>query len=130
MELNLYFDVENGIIVTKAVGEVINENVKKTINEAFELSTKHNCTKLLFDISGCSETQPIAEGFHFMKDGLMNAGLTLNHKCAVFYNPEIYPEERAKFIENVVTNRANPKFKVFKQFNEAAEWLKSEDLQN
>ncbi len=124
MKLNLYFDVENGIIVTKAVGAAITENVKITMKKALELSKEHDCTKILFDISKCGEAQPIAEGFHFMKDGFMLLGYTPTHKCAVFYNPEIYPEERAKFIENVVTNRANPMFKVFKQFDDAAEWLK------
>src|SRR5262245_25567237 len=105
MKLETYYDSKNGIIVASAIGEITNENVKITLKEAMELSKQNNCLRILFDITGCSEPQPLIYGYQQMKDGLISEGLSLKHVCAVVYNPVTYPEDRAGFIENVVSNR-------------------------
>jgi hypothetical protein len=48
------------------------------------------------------------DGFNLMSDLNKNTGLTVSHRTAIFYDFNIYPNERARFIENVVSNRANP----------------------
>ena len=125
MKLDTFFDSENEIIVAKPEGDMTSENVKLAIKKTMELSGEHDCYRLLFDITLCREAQPLIYGYQHMKDGLITGGMSLQHICAVVYNPELYPEDRADFIENVVINRTNPKFKMFKTADEAVDWLKS-----
>ena len=125
MELSVYYDERKNIVVAIPVGSVTTDNVKKTIVKALEISKKNNCLDLLFDISKCQVDRGIIEGFNDMQNVQQLTGITFMHKCAVIYNPEIYPDERARFIENVVTNRPNPDYKMFTNSEEAIKWLKS-----
>jgi len=59
-----------------------------------------------------------------MSDLNKNTGLTVSHRTAIFYDFNIYPNERARFIENVVSNKANPRLRYFTDMKEAIEWLK------
>jgi len=123
MELTVYFDDANKILVAKPLGEVTTENVKETTKQAIELSKKYNCNYLLFDIRQCFEAQSIIQGFESMSKIGETTGLTALQKCACVYDPKNYPEERAKFIENVVTNRLSNAFKFFTNPEEAISWL-------
>ena len=124
MKLTAYYDRENEVVFAVADGQVTTENLKATTRKALELSKKHNCYHLLFDITKCTESQSILQGFLDMENMEKTTGLTFKHKCAVIYNPAIYPNERARFIENVVTNRINPDFKMFTRQQKALAWLR------
>ncbi|MDH5414206.1 MAG: hypothetical protein OEW87_08710 [Flavobacteriaceae bacterium] len=52
--------------------------------------------------------------------------MTVSHRTAILYDFNIYPNERARFIENVVSNRANPQLSYFSDMKEAIEWLKKQ----
>jgi hypothetical protein len=123
IEVTSLYNEEQGIIITTPVGEITMENVKTTVNEALKLSKVHHCNLLLFDIRKCSARQTLLDGFQGMRDMKSTTGLDYGHKIAVIYNPQFYPEERAQFIENVVTNRANPKFRMFTDIAEGTNWL-------
>lgn len=112
-----------GIIVTTPVAKITVENVRTTVDKALMLSKKHNCNLLLFDIRGCPVGQTLLDGFQGMSSMKESVGLNYNYKIAVIYDPKIYPRERAEFIENVVANRANPKFRMFTDFKEGESWL-------
>jgi hypothetical protein len=77
----------------------------------------------LFDIRNCPIKQTLLDGFQGMRNLKDSTGLDLTYKIAVVYNPDIYPKERAQFIENVVENRANPTYKMFTDIDEAMAWL-------
>jgi len=124
MELTVYYDYENDIVITVPIGDVTTENVKTGAMKALEFSTQYNCNYLMFDIRQCKEAQPIIQGYYDMKDMAKTTGLTPSHKCAVVYDPGKYPEERAQFIENVIANRPNPTLKMFKTTEAAHEWLR------
>jgi hypothetical protein len=123
MDLETYYDNGNNIVVAKPIGEVTTDKVKETSKKVLELSRNYNCNFLLFDMRLCSEGQSIIRGFESMSKLGETTGLTSLHKCAFVYDPENYPEERAKFIENVVTNRASNAFKFFTNYEEALTWL-------
>jgi hypothetical protein len=124
MELTAYFDEENNVVVTTPVGEVTLENVKATTREALILSEKHTCYSLLFDIRQCPIGQSLSDGFWVMQDMKETLGLDYRYRVAIVYNPEIYPQERAQFIENVVVNRGNPNFKLYIELDQALAWLR------
>ena len=123
MELTIYFDDVNKILVTNPIGEVTTENVKETIKQALAISKEHNCEFLLFDTRKCYLGQSLIEGFEAMSKIGESIGMSPKYKCAIVYNPVNYPEERAKFIENVVTNRLSNAFKFFTNLEEAILWL-------
>jgi hypothetical protein len=110
-------------VITVPKGDVTTENVKISAMKALEFSIQHSCNYLLFDIRKCKEAQPIIQGYYDMKDMERTTGLTNSHKCAIVYDPAIYPEERAQFIENVVANRPNPMLKMFTSTEDAHDWL-------
>lgn len=126
MELTAYFDQGNKVIVVESVGEVNTENIKATATKALELSKQHNNNLLLFDITKCSVGQSATQGFQDMQNMSETTGLTLDYKSAIVYDPNIYPTDRARFIENVVFNRGNQRFKVFTDRHEALKWLKKD----
>lgn len=123
MELSARYDSKTNIIVATPIGEVTNENIIATIAKGLELSKQYNCNLLLFDISKCQIGQSLMDGFNLMSDLNKNTGLTVSHRTAIFYDFNIYPNERARFIENVVSNRANPRLRYFTDMKEAIEWL-------
>ncbi len=123
MELSAYYDNSKNIVFAKPVGEVTTENVKETKRKVLELSTINNCNFLLFDTIQCFLGQSIIEAFEAMSKIGETFGLTAKQKCAIVYDPNNYPEERAKFIENVVTNRTSNAFKFFTNSEDAISWL-------
>ncbi len=123
MELTAYYDNDNKIVFAKPIGEVTTINAKETTKKALELSKEYNCNSLLFDIRQCFLGQSIIEGFEAMSKIGETIGLTSNYKCAVVYDPNNFPDERANFIENVVKNRTNYNFKLFTGPEEALTWL-------
>ncbi|MEQ8360405.1 MAG: hypothetical protein RH860_13015 [Cytophagales bacterium] len=50
-------------------------------------------------------------------------GFQFDDIIAVIYNPSIYSKERAAFVETIVENRANPRFKMFTNKDNALNWL-------
>lgn len=124
VDLNIYHDKQNGIIVTEATGPLTTESVRNGIENALICSREHTCELLLFDLRKCTVERPILEGFIDIHDLMRFEGLTFRHKLAIIYNPVLYPEDRARFIENVVVNRPNPPFRMFREKKEAIAWLK------
>lgn len=124
MQLFGYYDTSRDIVAIRAVGPVTKENARKTAQEALELSRQNNCFRLLFDLRECEEGQSIIRGFETMENMEKSIGLSSDYKCAVVYDPEKYSPERAKFIENVATNRPNPAFRMFTNMDQAIHWLK------
>lgn len=123
IEVTAYYNEEYGIIITTPVAEVTMENVRTTVKEAMKLSEVHKCNLLLFDIRNCPIRQTLLDGFQGMSNMKDSMGLDYSYKIAVVYDPGIYPKERAEFIETVVTNRANPKYKMFTDIEEGMVWL-------
>jgi hypothetical protein len=124
MELSARYDSESDVIIATPIGEVTKGNIIVTIAKGLELSKQYNCNLLLFDISKCKIGQSLIEGFNLMRDLNKNTGLTVSHRTAILYDFNIYPNERARFIENVVSNRANPRLRYFTEMKEAIDWLK------
>jgi len=124
MELTVFYDKDSDIIVTRALADITMENIRTASIKALELSNEHNCNNLLIDLSECPVGQTLMDGFWGMQDMGKSTGLTHKHCCAVIYNPDLYPEDRAQFIENVVANRINPSLKMFKKSDEAMKWLR------
>jgi hypothetical protein len=75
-------------------------------------------------MTDCPEGQSIFQGFTDMQNLQLTTGITYRHRCAIVYNPDLYTEERARFIETVVTNRPNPVFRMFTNKRDAMKWLK------
>lgn len=124
MEITSYYDTKNGVVYTTPVGEVRIDNVKATAKKALELAIKHRCKLLLFDIRNCPVKQTLLEGFQSMQNVKETLGFDNTYWIAIVYNPDIYPEDRAQFIETVVANRANPKYRMFKEADDAYSWLR------
>lgn len=123
MNITYHFDEENKIIVITPIGQVNYHNVKETTSVALEVSKQKKCFLLLFDIRKCPVGQGISEAFETIKDLDDVLGLSFLHKTAVIFDPSIYPKERASFIELVVTNRPNPKYKMFSNYEHGVSWL-------
>jgi len=123
MDLTLKFEKENGIIISRPRAPINKENVWQTLAKTVEYSKSHNCYLLLFDIRQCSVDRPLMEGFFDMQNLLQIKGVSIKHKMAILYDPSLYPEERARFIENVVVNRPNPTYRMFDDKKEAIRWL-------
>jgi hypothetical protein len=130
MELVVFYDNKNHIVVAVPKGSVTSENVKATAEKALEFSKQHDCKFFLFDIRSCREAQPLIEGYHTMQDMRKTTGLEMHHKCAILYDPSTYSEQRAQFIEDVVANRPNPHLKVFKTLEAVHEWIKELKSEN
>jgi hypothetical protein len=123
MELTVYFDSVKNIVIAEPIAEVTTDNVRETIKQSLVISKEHNCDFLLFDTRKCYLGQSIIEGFEAMSKIGESIGMSPKYKYAIVYNPANYPEERAKFIENVVTNRLSNAFKFFANMEEAIMWL-------
>lgn len=123
MELTLQYDKESDIIIIKALADITAENIRISSEKAIELSKKHHCNNLLIDLSECPIGQSLIDGFWSMQDMEKSFGLSFKYNCAVIYNPKLYPDDRAQFIENVVANRINPILKMFSSAEEARKWL-------
>jgi len=128
MELTVFYDKDKDIVVARPHAEITMDNIRVTVMKALELSNEYNCNYFLFDLRKCPSGQSLIEGFWGMQDMKQSTGLMLHHCCAVIYNPKLYPEERALFIENVVANRINPTLKMFKNPDEAMKWLREKRL--
>lgn len=89
-----------------------------------DLAKQHQCNHLVFDIRKCKPTKTLVDAYWMMQSLESLAGLDVSYKCAIIFDPSVYPENRADFIEDVVVNRPNPPFKMFKNLDEAFEWLK------
>lgn len=124
MELTVYYDYENHIVIAIPAGPVTTENIKTTTAKAIEFSKQYDCNFMLFDIRECKVGQSLMQGFYDMQDMRKTTGLSIAHKCAIVYDPVKYPENRAEFIENVVANRPNPTIKMFKTTEEAHQWIR------
>lgn len=124
MELTVYYDYENHVVIAVPAGPVTTENVKTTATKAIEFSKQYDCNFMLFDIRNCREGQPLIQGFYDMQDAGKTTGLSIFHKCAIVYDPVKYPDDRAQFIENVVANRPNPTIKMFKTTEAAHGWIR------
>jgi len=125
MEVTVYYDNESDVVVTVPKGDITTENVKTGASKALELSKEHNCNYMLFDIRECREAQPVVQGYYDMQDVEKTTGISKHHKCAIVYDPVKYPDDRAQFIENVVSNRPNPMFKMFTSTEDAHSWIQS-----
>ncbi len=125
MELRVYYDTDNEIIIAKPAGNITNDNINTTFSKALEYSKKHDCNFLLIDIRKCTIAQSEIDGFLFMKDMTQKTKLSLEHWIAVVFDPMLYPKERAQFIENTVVNRPNPSYRMFMFIDEAILWLKN-----
>lgn len=124
MELTSHYDRKKKIISVCLIGDITIDYIKYSVDRALELSAKHKCNLLLFDIRKCKENQSLIEAFGLMQNTTASLGFSFEHKVAVVYDPENYSEERADFVENVVVNRPNPHFKFFLSLNVAEKWLK------
>ncbi len=124
MEITVDYDRDQDIVITRPVAEITKENVRLAVKKALEISKRNNCYNLLFDTRKCPVGHTLVEGFLTMRDMKQNIGLSYNYKVAVLYNPSTYPESRANFIETIVSNRANPPFKMFRNKSNAIKWLK------
>jgi hypothetical protein len=123
MELTLSFDSTADMVLAKPIGEVTTENVLDASKKTFEFAQRHDCRRVLFDITACAEAQSLLEGFQVMGAFGSATGFSVHHRLAVFYDPAIYPNTRAKFIEDVVYNRPNPQLRMFDSREAALGWL-------
>ncbi|MBN1952158.1 MAG: hypothetical protein JW801_13230 [Bacteroidales bacterium] len=127
MELSIQYKKDLGIVETVATGEINTENIYDAGHQSFEYSKKMNCLNLLVDIRKCTVTRSKMEAFLDMEKFMELTGLGYQYRCAVIFNPETYPVDRALFIETVVRNRPNPRFRMFSNRDEALKWLKENE---
>jgi hypothetical protein len=123
MELNILFNETTGIVMAKAIGDIVKENIHTTIIEGINAGNRHGSNRLLFDITECAVGQSLAEGLAAMENIAKLPGMTYLHRVAIIFDPAKYPSERAHFIENVVNNRPNPAYRVFTAEKAAIDWL-------
>lgn len=123
MELDVYYSTEHSIVIARPIGPVSRENVTKTIKRAMEVCKEHSCNYGLFDIRKCPVGQSMAQGFDLMQNLEKAFGVSIDFKMAVVYDPSLYPDDRARFIENVVVNRVNASYRMLKSMDEALAWL-------
>jgi len=127
MNISICYDEAEKAVIATPADEINNENVRLAASKALELSREHDCRRILFDIRKCTIGQTQIEAFFFMKEMGEKAGFSVEQRIAIVYDPELYPAERAEFIENVVVNRVNPPFRMFTSMGEALRWLKRTD---
>jgi hypothetical protein len=125
MEFVTEFDEVNKIVITEGTGEVNSEYVRTAAAEAMKIAGEHDCHNFLFDIRPAYVVRSLVAGFQDMSNLGETTGLSLRDRVAVLFSPSSYPEDRARFIENVVTNRSNPVYKMFTDKQSAIDWLKS-----
>ena len=124
MELTAYYDRGNDIVVAKPVAEITAENIKLGALKILKIAEKNHCCYLLVDLRKCPIGHSLVEGFLTMQNMKKSTGLSYKYKVAIVYDPTLYPDDRANFIETIVANRANPSFKMFKKTTDAMKWLK------
>ena len=124
MELSVRFDTTDEIVKTTAIGPITTYNIRDASRQALVIANEKKCNRLLIDITECTVSRSMMEGFMDMQNFMDITGLRYHHKCAIVFNPEHYPLERAQFMETVVRNRPNPIFRMFTDRAEALEWLK------
>ncbi len=123
MELNITYLEEYNVMEATPVADITKENVWRTIKETLVACRQHECFNILYDIRKCKLGQSTAQSLATMGDLRQLPGMTFRHRTAVVYNPELYPTERAEFVENVVNNRANPAYRIFLDKRAALKWL-------
>ena len=125
MELVSKYDEVNNVVITEGSGEVDSEFVRSAALRAKKVAVDFDCHHFLFDIRKCYVMRSLVAGFQDMSNLGETTGLSLRDRVAVLFSPSSYPEDRARFIENVVTNRSNPVYKMFTDKQSAIDWLKS-----
>ena len=123
MEHSVKYDSEKHVVITNATGPLSSENIREMARVSRVEAEKYICYNLLVNITECSISRSMLDAFMDMQYFMEISGLSVNYKCAILYDPVTYPEDRAKFIETVVTNRPNPRFKMVMSYEEAFHWL-------
>ena len=113
------------IVIAKPIASITAHNVKKTLHKAIPIANSKNCNSILVDITDCPIGETLLEGFNLMSNFSTNTNTPLDFKIAVLFNPKLYPEERALFIEEIVSQKPNSTFRVFSDRFFAINWLKT-----
>jgi hypothetical protein len=124
MELTIEYNPELHIVETVATGIINTENIAEASHRILEVSGEYNCNNLLVDLTSCQVTRSKMEGFLDMEKFMELTGMGYEYRCAVVYSPDTYPEDRAEFIETVVRNRPNPRFRMFSRRSDSLQWLR------
>ncbi len=123
MNINSSFDFKNNLVITRAEGKVESATNIAASKKAIEIARKNKCHRFVFDIRNNPEGQTMLQAFSDMENMTKTLGFQFDDVIAIIYNPSIYSEERAEFVETIVNNRANPKFKMFTKIDNALNWL-------
>ena len=126
MNISGEYDKNLELIVVKLGGLTELKNADGDLQTASKLSVEHNCMKVLFDARELQPGQSLLEGYEGAKNFGTIGGLSKEHICAILYDPKTYPEERAEFLESIIHNWDNPNIRVFRENNEAFNWLKDQ----
>ncbi|MEQ8517469.1 MAG: hypothetical protein RLN79_14800 [Cytophagales bacterium] len=123
MNIESSFDSQNNLVITRAEGKVETATNLAASKKAIEIARKNNCHRFIFDIRNNPEGQTLLQAFSDMESMKKTLGFQFDDIIAVIYNPSIYSKERAAFVETIVENRANPRFKMFTNKDNALNWL-------
>ena len=107
-KLKVLYDDALNIVIAEAEGMVTGDNVRKTIFEALECDKAHNCKTVLVDITRCKVNTLYLDAFMSMHRMAEKYSISPGYKFAVVFNPDNYPEERARFIEAISKVVGNP----------------------
>lgn len=133
MDIKGHFDNDLQIVVVECEALINRKNFQRAMTEGHRVAVESNCTEMFFDLYKCPIDQSLIEAFLMMKDIRKTTGVSSKYRLAALINSNTFPASRARFIENVVNNRSNPRVLFFTRQEEAVAWLhmgKSLDIQS
>ncbi|MBT8196483.1 MAG: hypothetical protein HKO56_00725 [Bacteroidia bacterium] len=121
------FDEKSNICVATRIGDTDISDVHEFINGNVANGAKHNCLKLLFDLTEANLTNSFLEFYVLHKKLTEDTDLTLEHCCAVIFAPNDDTNDMS-FFKMVSTNSGQDIFQFFFDLSEGKKWLLAQDL--
>lgn len=122
-KITIQYRPDLDIVEAIASGVINTDSISKSGRKVDDIVQEYQCYRVLVDIRNCIVTRSKMEAFLDMERFMDLTGFSYEIKCAVVYNPGTYPDERANFIETVIRNRPNPRFRMFNNLDKSLNWL-------
>ena len=119
MTIRVVYDSEMGCLLTSVTGRLDKEVALALLSEVGRVAVENQCTRVLSDLREAKIVASTAEIYRIAKL-LGNTQITKEVKRAVVVSRD---EEDYAFWETVCFNQGYQKVKIFRDYDEAKQWI-------